>query len=56
MERKSRFDGTERPVDIPIMIDKLCGKSDRSKHTLYVMALNMPFTIMFSILLWVDAN
>lgn len=55
MKDKSRFSGTELPTDIPAMIDKLCGKSDRSKHILHVMAFNTPPTMLFRVLHEIDA-
>lgn len=51
---KSRFNEHYSPVDIPIMIDKICGKSDRSRSILQKLAMSYPVHRMYILLLSID--
>lgn len=51
---KSRFNEYYSPVDIPIMIDKICGKSDRSRSILQKLAMTYPVDRMYILLLAID--
>lgn len=51
---KSRFNEHYSPVDIPIMIDKICGKSDRSRSILQKLAMSYPVYQMYNLLISID--